>query len=174
MELRNYFSTPEATSEMEEEPTINSKWNTIKTIYSETAQKVLGFNQKGAKEWISREEATEDKDAEHQVPTTPRETKMPYENKDREVKRSARREKRVFVEHLASEAEKAAAYGNLGTVYKITKRLTKRLPASGREEDVWTRSLLCVTSYNSVINFMDFRKAFDSVHRNTLWTILHS
>ena len=24
------------------------------------------------------------------------------------------------------------------------------------------------------INFVDFRKAFDSVHRNTLWKILHS
>lgn len=48
---------------------------------------------------------------------------MLYKNKDREVKGSARRDKRVFVEHLASEAEKAAAYGNLGTVYKITKRL---------------------------------------------------
>lgn len=45
-----------------------------------------------------------------------------YEIKDREVK-SARRDKRAFAEHLASEAEKAAAQGNLGTVYKITKRL---------------------------------------------------
>ncbi|KAJ8381626.1 hypothetical protein SKAU_G00024040 [Synaphobranchus kaupii] len=36
---------------------------------------------------------------------------------------SARRDKRAFIENLASEAEKAAAYGNLGTVYKITKRL---------------------------------------------------
>ena len=24
------------------------------------------------------------------------------------------------------------------------------------------------------INFVDFRKAFDSVHRNTIWKILHS
>lgn len=29
----------------------------------------------------------------------------------------------VFIEHLASEAEKAAAYRNQGTVYRITKRL---------------------------------------------------
>lgn len=48
---------------------------------------------------------------------------MSYKIKDREVKRSARRDKRVLVERLASEYEKAAAYGNLGTVYKITKRL---------------------------------------------------
>ncbi len=42
----------EASSEMEE-PIIRSKLNAIKTIYSETAQKVLGFKQKGGKEWIS-------------------------------------------------------------------------------------------------------------------------
>ncbi|KAL7380393.1 hypothetical protein ABVT39_017111 [Epinephelus coioides] len=53
LEPRNRFTTPEASSEMEEEPTINSKWNAIKTIYSKTAQKVLGFKQKGAEEWIS-------------------------------------------------------------------------------------------------------------------------
>lgn len=52
LELRHRFSTTEASSEMEE-PTINSKWNAIKTIYSETAQKVQGFKQIGAKEWIS-------------------------------------------------------------------------------------------------------------------------
>ncbi|KAM3625304.1 uncharacterized protein V6R79_009922 [Siganus canaliculatus] len=47
---------------------------------------------------------------------------MSHKTKDKQAKRSARRDKRVFVEQIAS-AEKAAAYGNLGTVYKITKQL---------------------------------------------------
>ena len=42
----------------------------------------------------------------------------------KEVKRSARRDKRVFVEKLANEAETAAAKGDLNTVYKITKQLS--------------------------------------------------
>ena len=46
--------------------------------------------------------------------------------KDKEVKRSARRDKRVFVEELANEAETAAAIGDLNTVYKITKQLSGR------------------------------------------------
>ena len=70
MELRNRFSTPEASSEMEEETTINSK--------------------------------------------------------------------RVFVEHLASEAEKAAAYGNLGTVYKITKLLCGKF--TNHSTHVWDKN----------------------------------
>lgn len=49
-----------------------------------------------------------------------------YTSKDKEVKRSARKDKRSFVKDLAREAEQAAARGELGTVYKITKRLCGR------------------------------------------------
>lgn len=49
-----------------------------------------------------------------------------YTSKDKEVKRSARKDKRSFVEDLAREAEQPAARGELGTVYKITKRLCGR------------------------------------------------
>lgn len=52
MELRNRFSTLESESELKE-PTINNKCNAIKTIYTKTAEKVLGFKQKGGKNWIS-------------------------------------------------------------------------------------------------------------------------
>ena len=91
MELRNRFSTPEASSEMEVEPTINSKWNTIKTIYYETAQKVLGFKQRGAKEWISAntwQRVEERKQLKAKMLKTKSQrllekTKMSYKNKDR-------------------------------------------------------------------------------------------
>ena len=45
-----------------------------------------------------------------------------YKGKDKEVKKSARRDKRSFVEGLAAETECAAARGGLSTVHKITKR----------------------------------------------------
>ncbi len=130
MELRNRFSRTEGSSEMEE-PIIKSKWNAFKTIYSETAQTVLGFKQKGAKEWISEstwQKVEERKQLKAKMLNSKSQrlldkTKLSYKNKDREVKRSARRDKKVFVEHLASKAEKAAAYRKLGIVYKITKRL---------------------------------------------------
>jgi len=44
-----------------------------------------------------------------------------YRTKDREVKKSARRDKRAYVEKMADEAEQAAARGEMSTVYKITK-----------------------------------------------------
>lgn len=146
LELRNRFSTSEVPSEMEEELTINSKWNPIKTIYFETAQKVLGFKQKGAKEWISANtglKVEERKQLKAKMLNTKSQrllekTKMSYKNKDREVMGSARKDKMVFVEHLANEAEKAAAHGNLGTVYKITKRLFGR--CTNHTTHVWDKN----------------------------------
>ena len=46
-----------------------------------------------------------------------------YSEKDKEVKRSARKDKRAYIDKLADDAEKAASKGNLNTVYKITKEL---------------------------------------------------
>ncbi|XP_071136923.1 uncharacterized protein [Mytilus edulis] len=46
-----------------------------------------------------------------------------YRAKDKEVKRSARKDKRQYLKDLANEAEKSAILGELRTVYKITKQL---------------------------------------------------
>ena len=55
--------------------------------------------------------------------------KSEYETKNRQVKRSTRRDKRSHVEKLAKSAEEAAFVGDMGEVYKITKQLvnTRRL-----------------------------------------------
>ena len=39
------------------------------------------------------------------------------------MKRSARKDKRAYIDKLADDAEKAASKGDLNTVYKITKEL---------------------------------------------------
>ncbi|KAL1267682.1 hypothetical protein QQF64_033045 [Cirrhinus molitorella] len=130
LEVRNCVSTLDATSE-KQEPTVNQKCNIIKNIYSETAQKVLGFKQRGAKEWISAntwQKIEERKQLKAKLLNLKSQrliekATLSYKNKDREVKRSARRDKRVFAENLAREAEKAAAFGNLGAVYKISRQL---------------------------------------------------
>ena len=46
-----------------------------------------------------------------------------YKTKNREVKRSTKRDKRSHVEKLSKGAEEAAFVGDLGEVYKITKEL---------------------------------------------------
>ena len=49
--------------------------------------------------------------------------KSEYKTKNREVKRSPRRDKRSHVEKLAKSPEEATFVGDLGEVYKITKEL---------------------------------------------------
>ena len=49
--------------------------------------------------------------------------RLAYKNKDHEVKKSTRRDKRDLVQELANEAELTASRGELSTVYKITKQL---------------------------------------------------
>ena len=46
-----------------------------------------------------------------------------YSEKDKEVKRSARKDKRAYIDKLADDEEKAASKGDLNTVYKISKDL---------------------------------------------------
>ena len=43
-------------------------------------------------------------------------TQQEYKNKDKKVKRSARKDKRNFIENLASEEEEAAEKREFGTV----------------------------------------------------------
>ena len=57
------------------------------------------------------------------TPVREQELRVEYSAKDRLVKRSARKDKREYVENLADQAETAARRGNSGELYKITKLL---------------------------------------------------
>ena len=46
-----------------------------------------------------------------------------YRDKNKQVKRSARNDKRQYVEQLAEKAEKAAEQKDMRTVYQITRKL---------------------------------------------------
>ena len=48
-----------------------------------------------------------------------------YSSKDKEIKRSARQDKRAYVDKLAEKAETAAQKTELSTVYRITKQLCR-------------------------------------------------
>ena len=51
-----------------------------------------------------------------------------YQSKDKEVKRSVRKDKREWAEHIAREAENAASQGNIKGVYEATKKLCNEKP----------------------------------------------
>ena len=84
-----------------------------------------------------------------------------YSSKDKEIKRSARQDKRAYVDKLAEKAETAAQKGELSTVYRITKQLCRHIIEQSTE---WNTPLC--------ISFIDVKKAFDSIHHETLWKIL--
>lgn len=72
------------------------------------------------------------------------------------MKKSAKQDKKNFVDQMANEAETAAAKGDqIFTLRNIIEQCIK-----------WNSPLL--------INFIDFKKAFDSVNRKTLWKILRN
>ena len=128
LELRNRFV---ALAEDDEDPSINTKWEVIKKTYVETATNVLGYIKKKSKEWITSgiwQKIEERKQLKARMLSTksPRlqeQAQEAYKMKNREVKKSARNDKRAFAEELASEAECAAARGEISAVYKITKQL---------------------------------------------------
>ena len=145
LELRNRFSALTDTSEETDHDATN-KWDTIKKTYVEVATKVLGHKKKNHKEWLTPEtwkKIEERKQLKIKMLSTKsarlqQQVQEAYKGKDKEVKKSARNDRRSYVEGLAAEAESAAARGELSTVYKITKRLcgnytTQSAPVKGKD-----------------------------------------
>ena len=106
-------------------------WNQIREAHTDAAKKVIGFKKKASKKWISDEtwakietrRKARVKMLNAKSSRQMERTQQEYKNRDREVKRSARKDKRNFIEKLASEAEEAAEKREFSTVYKITKQL---------------------------------------------------
>ena len=57
-----------------------------------------------------------------------------YTAAHRKVKRSIRKDKRDYIDHLASQAEEAASQGNFKDLYLITKKLAGRLQEGQRRK----------------------------------------
>ena len=129
LELKNRFER--LTLEDEE---VEQKWNKIKEMMEETSKEILGYKRKNKKPWISEEtwkiieERKKLKQRKEQAKSVEdiRETSKEYNAKHKEVKRSFRRDKRVWIEGLAKEAQEAAEIGNIKELYKITKTLSNK------------------------------------------------
>ena len=114
---------------------IEEKWSNIKKAYYETAKSVLGHRQRKSKTWISAtswrkiDERRKLKKIEETRSERIRERRrIEYNEKNKEVKRSLRADKREWANVLAREAEEAARNGNLKEVYEVTKTLCNDLP----------------------------------------------
>lgn len=111
LELRNYFEVPKNTSE-DDDNEVCTKWNNIKTIYNETAGKIIGYRNKKGK-------ITERRHLRQKLLNIksgrPRKT---YTDKDEEAS-----QERIVKEDMASEAEQSEILSEMGIMYKITRQL---------------------------------------------------
>ena len=110
---------------------ITEIWDNIKDIYTKTAEKVLGLKNRKRKQWLSDktwENIKERKAIKIKLNASKSnrlKTKLQsdYRDKDKEVKKGAKNDRRNYVEELANEAEEASKRGELSVVYKITRQL---------------------------------------------------
>ena len=131
IELKNKFAAlADLEDEIDQDP-VECSWNRFKESYADAAKKTVGFKKKKTKKWLSAEtwarlevrRKTKEKLLNAKSSRQIERTQQEYKIRDREVKRSARKDKRNFIKNLASEAEEAAEKKDFGTVYKITKQL---------------------------------------------------
>lgn len=120
---------------MEEEPrTIENHWQQVKEAFTGACEASVGPKKRKHQEWLSPdtpiriEERKKLKDVLNNCQTraakkTAGET---YSRADREVKRSARRDKRNFVAKLTAEAEEAERQNNIKALYDNIRLLTKK------------------------------------------------
>uniref|UniRef100_A0AA85ILE8 Reverse transcriptase domain-containing protein n=1 Tax=Trichobilharzia regenti TaxID=157069 RepID=A0AA85ILE8_TRIRE len=119
---------------------VEEHWKSLKAILNETCSTVLGRKKRQDKEWLStdtwklieerrmvKEKMIQCKDGQEKETMS-----STYKALDKEVKKSARKDKRRFYDNLATEAEKAAGKRDLRTLYQITKSLSGKRPTQAK------------------------------------------
>ena len=141
LELRNRFSClqvedVEYNDANPEDSTVEKKWSNFKETYNQTAEKVLGYRKRKVKPWISTDSWKQIEDRgkikqaveEAKSERIKSRKKAQYRLKDIEVKRALRRDKREWMDKIATEAEEAAARGHMKAVYDAAKTLCNTRP----------------------------------------------
>ena len=110
---------------------INSKWAQFSKASNKTAENVLGRKRKSSKAWISPEswaKVEERKQLKGKAENVKSERiqqqlRAQYRSKDKEVKKSLKSDKRVWLNSLMDDAQHAVDMGNMKTLYEITKTI---------------------------------------------------
>ncbi|CAG2212371.1 unnamed protein product [Mytilus edulis] len=117
-----------------EENDINNTWEQTKNVILETCEETLGYMQYKRKNWMSDNtwvKVEERRKAKEKVLNAitrqqKRQTQDLYREKDKEVKKNCKQDKRDYVEQLAQEAEIACSKGDIKSLYNTTKQLSGR------------------------------------------------
>ena len=110
---------------------VEQSWKQLTEAHNETAKTVLGTRKGQSKSWISASswKAIEDrkkiKDQMNYVKSDRIKDRLrkDYIDKDREVKKRVRADKREMLEEMAKKAEEAAKKNEMGSLYKITNTI---------------------------------------------------
>ena len=121
-----------STNELDHPP-VEERWNQIKATYCTAAESALRYLKSTDKTWLTREtwkRIEERKTIKSKILNTKSKRiqerlQKEYSSKDKEMKRSARQDKRAYVDKLAEKAETVAQKSELSTVYRITKQLCR-------------------------------------------------
>ena len=109
-------------------------WETTKQAWKSTCEEVLGKRSRTQKEWLTADtmrvvDKRREKKAELNMAKT-RALKARLSGEftalNKEVKKSARRDRRHHVERMIQDTEDAAGRGDMRELYQITKRLTEK------------------------------------------------
>ena len=128
IEVRNRF---QALTELDEENADHMN-NRMESIYAGAAKDVLGIAKRTSKPWLrdgTWKKVEERRQLKLKLGSTRSERvkkriKEEYKGKDQEVKRSAREDKRYWINEMADIDERAAENGRAGEQHRIVKTLT--------------------------------------------------
>ena len=125
-ELRNIYGALEKIDK-DEELSVESNWPKINQVYQQIAEKTIGYRRRLDKKrpsqytWktIEKEQNLKGKSLTQNLRKLQENLQKAYREKDKEVKRSAIKDKRAYIDKLADDVEKSAASkGDLNTVYR--------------------------------------------------------
>ena len=131
LELSNRF---EALSDlMEEAIPLEQCWEHTKNVWKQTSEIVLGRKTRQNKEWISVDTLLKIKERKtcktvinnSKTRATKAAAQQKYNEKNKEVKSSIKKDRKNFIDNLAKEAEDAASKMNMKEVYNITGKLAR-------------------------------------------------
>jgi hypothetical protein len=104
------------------------KWNSVTATFQEASENILGFRPNGRKEWISDHtwnliERRRDMKGRINTASSP-ELVQQYNLLDKQIAKSARSDKRKWVDDIADNAQQAANNGNSRELYRLTRKLS--------------------------------------------------
>ena len=142
--LRDAFSTSlnrfEALNLVTEETPLEEHWCGLRDTLTNTCQEVLDKREWKSKEWLSGETwqmIRSRREIKQKINCSQNESVKKalcdqFAQTNKEIKKSARKDKRLFYEELATEAEQAAERRDLSTLYKITRTLSNKKSNMGK------------------------------------------